>query len=125
MRQYVAQHQEGKVVINSLLKNLHLKVKLDCAPQVNWPKDVVEMVIPPSVKVATQEGQLAELPKFLLLLAGALDGPAGEALAAESPVVIALEVSSTVPLLSSARWNSLIFCSRTFNKSFSEHQAYL
>ena len=108
MLQYVAQHQEGKVVINSLLKNLHLKMKLDCAPQVNWPKDVVEMVIPPSVKVATQEGQLAELPKFLLLLAGALDGPVGEALAVESPLVIAPEVSSTVvamlvSLLSSGR----------------------
>ena len=60
----------------------------------NWPKDVVEMVTtPPSVKVATQEGELAELPKFLLLLAGALHGPAGEALAVESPVVIAPEVS--------------------------------
>ena len=63
----------------------------------NWPKGVVEMVTtPPSVKVATQEGELAELPKFLLLLAGALDGPAGEALAVESPVVIAPEVSNTV-----------------------------
>ena len=50
------------------------------------------MVTPPSVKVVTQQGQLAELPKFLLLLAGALDGPAGEALAVESPVVIAPEI---------------------------------
>ena len=57
---------------------------MDCGLQVNWPKGVVEMVTtPPSVKVATQEGELAELPKFLLLLAGALDGPVGEALAVE------------------------------------------
>ena len=66
------------------------------------------MVTPPSVKIATQQGQLAELSKFLLLLAGALDGPAGEALTVESPVVIAPEVSSTVvamlvSLLSSGR----------------------
>ena len=104
---------------------------MDCAPQVNWPKDVVEMVTPPSVKVVTHQGQLAELPKFLLLLAGALHGPAGEALAVESPVVIAPEVSNTVvvmlvSLLSSGRWNSFIFSSRTLNKSFSEHhRAYL
>ena len=50
---------------------------------------------PPSVTVATQEGE-AELPQFLLLLAGALDGPAGEALSVESPVVIAPEVSNAV-----------------------------
>ena len=61
----------------------------------------------PSVTIAIQEGE-AELPQFLLLLAGALDGPAGEALADESPVVIAPEVSNTavaalVSLLSSGR----------------------
>ena len=66
------------------------------------------MVTPPSVKIATQQGQLAELPKFLLLLVGALDGPVGDALAVESPLVIAPEVSSTVvamlvSLLSSGR----------------------
>ena len=74
----------------------------------DWPKDMVERLVGfPSVTVATQEGE-AELPHFLLLLAGALDGPAGEALAAESPVVIAPEVSNTVvaslvSLLSSGR----------------------
>ena len=57
--------------------------------------------------IAIQEGE-AELPQFLLLLAGALDGPAGEALAVESPVVIAPDVSNTavaalVSLLSSGR----------------------
>ena len=61
----------------------------------------------PSVTIATQEGE-AELPQFLLLLAGALDGPVGEALAVESPVVIAPEVPNTavaalVSLLSSGR----------------------
>ena len=84
------------------------RTALDSAPQGNWPKDLVErLVTPPSVTVATREGQ-AELPQFLLLLAGALDGPAGEALAAEFPVVIAPEVSNTavatlVSLLSSGR----------------------
>ena len=58
---------------------------------------------PPSVTVATQEGEAG-----LLVLAGALDGPAGEALAVESPVVIAPEVSNAViatlvALLSSGR----------------------
>ena len=64
-------------------------------------------VMPPSVTVSTQEGE-AGLPQFLLLLAGALDGPAGEALAVESPLVIAPDVSNTVvtslvSLLSSGR----------------------
>ena len=74
----------------------------------DWPKDMVESLVgPPSVTVATQEGE-AELPQFLLLLAGALDGDAGEALAEDSPVVIAPEVSNTVvaalvSLLSSGR----------------------
>ena len=84
------------------------RTELDCAPQGSWPKDLVErLVTPPSVTVATQGGG-AELPQFLLLLAGALDGPAGEALAVESPVVIAPDVPSTVvamlvSLLSSGR----------------------
>ena len=66
------------------------------------------LVTSPSVTIATQEGE-AELPQFLLLLAGALDGPVGEALAIESPVVIAPEVpnaavAALVSLLSSGRW---------------------
>ena len=70
------------------------------------------MVTPPSVTVATQEGEAG-----LLVLAGALDGPAGEALS----VVIAPEVSNSViatlvSLLSSGRWDSC--CPRTFNKLY-------
>ena len=61
----------------------------------------------PSVTIAIQEGE-AELPQFLLLLAGVLDGPVGEALAIEASVVIAPEVPNTavaalVSLLSSGR----------------------
>ena len=68
---------------------------------------IEKLVMPASVTVSTQEGE-AELPQFLLLLAGALDGPAGEALAIESPVVIAPDLSNTVvaslvSLLSSGR----------------------
>ena len=68
---------------------------------------IEKLVMPPSATVSTHEGE-AELPQFLLLLAGALDGPAGEALAIESPVVIAPDLSNTVvaslvSLLSSGR----------------------
>ena len=68
---------------------------------------IEKLVMPPSATVSTHEGE-AELPQFLLLLAGALDGPAGEALAVESPLVIAPDVSNTVvtslvSLLSSGR----------------------
>jgi len=79
----------------------------------DWPKNMIEkLVMPASVTVSTQEGE-AELPQFLLLLAGALDGPAGEALAVESPVVIAPDVSNTVvtslvSLLSSGRTPSSV-----------------
>ena len=63
---------------------------------------------PETLSLITRDGK-AELPRFLLLLAGALDGPAGEALVEESPVVIAPDVSSAAvaalaPLLSSGRW---------------------
>ena len=63
---------------------------------------------PPAVSLITQDGR-AELPRFLLLLAGALDGPAGEALVEESPVVIAPDISSAAAtalasILSSGRW---------------------
>ena len=73
---------------------------------------VKKLASPPSVSVLTKDG-LAELPQFLLLLAGALHGPAGEALAVESPVVIAPEVSNTavatlISLLISGRWDSLL-----------------
>ena len=68
---------------------------------------VKELAAPPSVSVATQDGH-TELPQFLLLLAGALHGPAGEALAMESPVVIAPDFSNATianltSLLSSGR----------------------
>ena len=102
------------------------RTELDCALQARWPKDLVErLVTPPSVTVATQEGE-AELPQFLLLLAGALDGPAGEALSVESPVVIAPEVSNAViatlvSLLSSGRWDSYILLSQNFQQVLSEH----
>ena len=56
---------------------------------------IEKLVMPPSVTISTHEG-VAELPQFLLLLAGALDGPAGEALTVESPVVIAPDLSNTV-----------------------------
>ena len=48
---------------------------------------------PPAVSLITQDGE-AELPRFLLQLAGALDGPVGEPLVEESPVVIAPDVTS-------------------------------
>ena len=63
---------------------------------------------PEMVSLNTRDGK-AELPRFLLQLAGALDGPAGEALVEESPVVIAPDVSNAAvaalaSLLSSGRW---------------------
>ena len=63
---------------------------------------------PPAVSLITQDGR-AELPRFFLQLAGALDGPAGEALVEESPVVIAPDISSAAAtalasILSSGRW---------------------
>ena len=63
---------------------------------------------PETVSLITRDGK-AELPRFLLQLAGALDGPAGEALVEESPVVIAPDVSNAAvaalaSLLSSGRW---------------------
>jgi len=79
----------------------------------SWIKDLVErLVTSPTVTIATQEGE-AELPQFLLLLAGVLDGPVGEALAVESPVVIAPEVpnaavAALVSLLSSGRTPSRV-----------------
>ena len=63
---------------------------------------------PETVSLIIRDGK-AELPRFLLQLAGALDGPAGEALVEEPPVVIAPDVSNAAvaalaSLLSSGRW---------------------
>merc|ERR1719505_416628 len=61
----------------------------------DWLKSIIKEALkaPPAVSLITQDGR-AELHRFLLLLAGALDGPAGEALVEESPVVIAPDVTS-------------------------------
>ena len=62
----------------------------------DWLESIMKKALkaPPTVSLITQDGR-AELPRFLLQLAGALDGPAGEALVEESPVVIAPDVTST------------------------------
>ena len=62
----------------------------------DWLESIIKKALkaPPAVSLITQDGR-AELPRFLLQLAGALDGPAGEALVEESPVVIAPDVTST------------------------------
>ena len=76
----------------------------------DWLESILKKALkaPPSVSLITQDGR-AELPRFLLQLAGALDGPAGEALVEESPVVIAPDVSGAAvaalaSILSSGRW---------------------
>ena len=76
----------------------------------DWLESIMKKALkaPPTVSLITQDGR-AELPRFLLQLAGALDGPAGEALVEESPVVIAPDVSGAAvaalaSILSSGRW---------------------
>ena len=76
----------------------------------DWLESIMKKALkaPPAVSLITQDGR-AELPRFLLQLAGALDGPAGEALVEESSVVIAPDVSNAAvaalaSLLSYGRW---------------------
>ena len=76
----------------------------------DWLESIMKKAIKtaPTVSLITRDGK-AELPRFLLQLAGALDGPAGEALVEESSVVIAPDVSNAAvaalaSLLSSGRW---------------------
>ena len=76
----------------------------------DWLESITKKALkaPPAVSLITQDGR-AELPRFFLQLAGALDGPAGEALVEESPVVIAPDISSAAAtalasILSSGRW---------------------
>ena len=61
----------------------------------DWLESIIKKALkaPPAVSLITQDGE-AELPRFLLQLAGALDGPVGEPLVEESPVVIAPDVTS-------------------------------
>jgi len=79
----------------------------------DWHESIMKKALkaPPAVSLITQDGR-AELPRFLLQLAGALDGPAGEALVEESPVVIAPDVTSTAvtalaSILGSGRTSSI------------------
>ena len=76
----------------------------------DWLESIMKQAIKtaPAVSLITQDGR-AELPRFFLQLTGALDGPAGEALVEESPVVIAPDISSAAAtalasILSSGRW---------------------
>jgi len=61
----------------------------------DWLESIMKKALkaPPAISLITQDGR-AQLPRFLLHLAGALDGPAGEPLVGESPVVIAPGVTS-------------------------------
>ena len=61
----------------------------------DWLESIMKKALkaPPAVSLITQDGR-AQLPRSLLHLAGALDGPAGEPLVEESPVVIAPDVTS-------------------------------
>ena len=61
----------------------------------DWHESIMKKALkaPPAVSLITQDGR-AQLPRSLLHLAGALDGPAGEPLVEESPVVIAPDVTS-------------------------------
>ena len=76
----------------------------------DWLESIMKKALkaPPAVSLITQDGR-AQLPRSLLHLAGALDGPAGEPLVEESPVVIAPDVSGAAvaalaSILSSGRW---------------------
>ena len=76
----------------------------------DWLESIMKKAIrtASTVSLITRDGE-AELPRFFLLLAGAFDGPAGEALVEESPVVIAPDVSNAAvaaltSLLSPGRW---------------------
>ena len=61
----------------------------------DWLESIMKKALkaPHVISLITQDGR-AQLPRFLLHLAGALDGPAGEPLVGESPVVIAPGVTS-------------------------------
>ena len=81
------------------LKTVHKEVGKE-VKQGEGMKDWLESIMKKAIRTAstvsliTRDGE-AELPRFFLLLAGAFDGPAGEALVEESPVVIAPDVTST------------------------------
>ena len=81
------------------LKTVHKEVGKE-VKEGEGMKDWLESIMKKAIRTAstvsliTRDGE-AELPRFFLLLAGAFDGPAGEALVEESPVVIAPDVTST------------------------------
>ena len=95
------------------LKTVHKEVGKE-VKEGEGMKDWLESIMKKAIRTAstvsliTRDGE-AELPRFFLLLAGAFDGPAGEALVEESPVVIAPDVwgaavAALASILSSGRW---------------------